>query len=63
MRIARKGHASAYDYVIFSDNSEAHRTLLTEIQWQIENGPGEDLAKAYGQRAMIKLTTLKIPVS
>jgi hypothetical protein len=61
MREARQGHASAYDVIIFGNDERKQRQFFSELQWQIFNGPGEDLTKDYGQKAVIYLTLLKIP--
>lgn len=60
LREARQGKNSAYDAIIFGSNEASHREMISELQWQIMNGPGEDLAKAYGEDAVIKITKLKL---
>lgn len=59
LRVARKANTGIYDHHILGNDPEKHRALLAELNWQALNGPGEDMVKAYGEKAVIKLTLLK----
>lgn len=48
MRIKREGRTSVYDVIIFGDNTAVQKEMLNELRWQMQNGPGEDMANDYG---------------